>query len=345
MEKKHLNKNDYGGCILEIEGSNIDGKINLNKGMSIWSHRSGWDYAIDGLLEFHNKEGVIFDTFLENTFFWQKFENMDKDTIPYCKPWVGVFHNPPNIPSWWSSNSAPLTMILGDPFFIESLRFCKGIFALSKYQADYLKEELPQIKVNVLHHPTEIPEIKFEFKKFLLNKEKRIINVGWWLRKQSSFFKLKSNIKKIKLMPNTKAKELIQRLIALENKIYEINISAEERQSVTLMQDLSNQEYDEMLSSNIVFIDLYDSSANNAVVECIARGTPLLINKLPAVIEYLGKEYPFYFDSYEEASQKIKDLALIKETNEYLMNYEGRKKIALENFKQDFKNSEIYKSL
>ena len=59
------------------------------------------------------------------------------------------------------------------------------------------------------------------------------------------------------------------------------------------------EEYDDLLSKNIIFIDLYDASANTVVVECIARKTPLLVTRLDAVIEYLGKDYPLYFDNLE----------------------------------------------
>ena len=52
-------------------------------------------------------------------------------------------------------------------------------------------------------------------------------------------------------------------------------------------------------------MDLYDSSANNGVVECIMRNTPILVNRIPATEEYLGKDYPFYFDSLNECFDKI----------------------------------------
>ena len=42
--------------------------------------------------------------------------------------------------------------------------------------------------------------------------------------------------------------------------------------------------------------------ANNAVVECIVRNTPLVVNRLPALEEYLGKDYPLFFDRIEDAT-------------------------------------------
>ena len=72
------------------------------------------------------------------------------------------------------------------------------------------------------------------------------------------------------------------------------------------------------MSESVVFLDLYDSIANNAVVECISRQTPILVNPIDSVVEYLGKDYPFYYYSLDEAAEKLEDDDLIKETSEYL---------------------------
>ena len=101
---------------------------------------------------------------------------------------------------------------------------------------------------------------------------------------------------------------------------------------------LDNKTYDYMLSVNICFINLYDSSANNAVIECIARNTPLLINKHPAVVEYLGDNYPFYYENIEQASHMAEDFDLIKKTHEYLKsNEEIHEQITYERFINDLK--------
>jgi len=108
---------------------------------------------------------------------------------------------------------------------------------------------------------------------------------------------------------------------------------------------LDDQNYDTLLTQNLVFLDLYDSSANNAIIECIARATPILVNPLPAVVEYLGEDYPFYFSNLNEAAEKSKDNNLVLETHKYLLNLETRKKLTREYFLDSFKNSEVYKLL
>ena len=161
----------------------------------------------------------------------------------------------------------------------------------------------------------------------------------------NSFYQLNGPYNKIRLLPNNKCKDTIFRLSKIERTLYNIELTEKQKKSVQLIDHLSNDEYDKLLTQNIVFLDLYDSSANNAIIECIARGTPLLINKHPAVIEYLGEEYPFYFENYNDATNKLNDINLIKYTNEYLLNFSLRKNIMIETFISDFEKSEIYQNL
>ena len=84
-------------------------------------------------------------------------------------------------------------------------------------------------------------------------------------------------------------------------------------------------EYDILLSKNIVYIDLWDSSANNTIVECIIRGTPIVAPRHPAVIEYLGQDYPLYTDSHDETLSKINDFNLILSASQYMIH--ERKKL------------------
>ena len=83
------------------------------------------------------------------------------------------------------------------------------------------------------------------------------------------------------------------------------------------------EEYDDILSKNIVFVDLFDASANNTVLECIIRNTPIIINRLPAVVEYLGAEYPLYFNNLEQVNNLLNQDNLIRAT-EYLKNLDKR---------------------
>ena len=66
---------------------------------------------------------------------------------------------------------------------------------------------------------------------------------------------------------------------------------------IKIIDYLDNDEFDKILSENIVYINLVDASAVNTVIECIVRNTPILINKIPPVVELLGKDYPLYYEN------------------------------------------------
>ena len=131
----------------------------------------------------------------------------------------------------------------------------------------------------------------------------------------------------------------------LENMEGRQRINSRALDSVTRVDFLSNRGYDRLLSENIVFLDLLDSSANNAIIECIARNTPILVNPIDPVMEYLGRDYPFYFNSLDEAARKAENMDLVHETHRYLANHPLKYKLTGDYFCESFVNSAIYQSL
>ena len=234
--------------------------------------------------------------------------------------------------------------ILATEEFQESLEHCIGLFALSEYHAQFLRESTGK-PVSVLYHPTEIPKKLFSFDKFISNENKKIINIGYWLRKLNSIYQLpiNTNYEKWRLIPysTSRPKEAIDKLIQKEQQVSSISKDSYFGNTKDVSR-VSDYEYDVLLSENVVFLDLYDSSANNAVIECIARGTPLLVNPLPAVVEYLGTDYPLYFDSLEEAANKVQNFEVVQHAHEYLMKCEGREKLTQKHFRESFMQSEVY---
>lgn len=342
-------ENSWGGVqeSFEFKESNPKGKINLNSQITFNSHRSGWRFAIEALAPLHNREGALFDGFLENNFAWhlQEYRRQGK-FIPYKNPWVGFFHNPQNMPPWFFHESSLQNIIAGEEFQ-KSLECCLGLFALSEYHAKYLREATGK-RTSALIHPTETPKVVFDFNKFLQNDRKAVVNIGYWLRKLNSIFSLPiasgGIYEKIRLIPFSSSRplEVIDSLVEKEKSIYDMKIDKQYIDNTITKSSLSNDKYDALLSENIVFLDLYDSSANNAIIECIARATPLLVNPLPAVVEYLGNDYPLYFNSLEEAAEKANNLELVCDTHKYLNSCETKKKLSKEYFLKSLEESEVY---
>jgi polysaccharide pyruvyl transferase WcaK-like protein len=102
---------------------------------------------------------------------------------------------------------------------------------------------------------------------------------------------------------------------------------------------LENDDYDKLLSENIVFINLVDASAINTVLECIVRHTPIIVNRCPPVIELLGLSYPLYYNDDDEKTIEIYNLLknddLIKKAHKHLKNL-NKHKYKIETFISNF---------
>lgn len=67
--------------------------------------------------------------------------------------------------------------------------------------------------------------------------------------------------------------------------------------SVEVMNKLNDDDYDELLSKNIVFLDMIDAAAVNSIIECIVRNTPVLVNRITGTEELLGHNYPLFYNA------------------------------------------------
>ena len=177
------------------------------------------------------------------------------------------------------------------------------------------------------------------------NREKKVVQAGFWLRKLHSIFLLKSkNFQKCFIRKDNVNLDNLMKT-ELKNSDFNDLITEEAIRSTKILNFLTNDDYDRLLAENIVFLDLYDASANNSIIECMVRNTPVLVNPIESVVEYLGPKYPFYFHDLDEAAAKLEDQELIRETHHYLVNHPVTKKLTGEYFKKSVLRSSIYRSL
>lgn len=298
-------------------------------------HRSGWNYAVKSLYEkLHDENAnVLLDDFVEATLGWDS-----NNERTHTEPWIGIVHLPVKMdPPFWLHLS-PL-MFFRQRNVQEALRTCKGLFTLSE---SLLKEIMPlvaiyNLKVETLLHPTEFNVPRFRFERFL--EDPKVVQIGWWLRNFSSFYLLKTSCRKLIVMGHSpKGKVIHEEYKAQLGKSRNLN-------EVSSLDYLENDEYDKLLTECVVFLDLMDSSANNTVLECIARGTPLLVNRIPAVEEYVGKDYPAFYHSFEEASEKLANPELLQRASAYLLDSPIRRELTSDHFVESFVESAIYQEL
>jgi len=179
---------------------------------------------------------------------------------------------------------------------------CKCLIVLSDYMKKYWESKFPNLKVVKFFYPCPDRDKIFNLENFLSNPSIR--SLGLWGRSYDIWDNLDSPYPK---QPSSKEKFLCAK------------------------------KFNETFINTIQFMALQDASANTGVVECVRRNTPLLISRHPAVIEYLGENYPFYFSSLKEANSKINDISLIKKTHDYLKNMD-KKFISINYFIESFEN-------
>lgn len=307
-------------------------------------HRTGWVYAVHCLKPLHNARAIYFDTFVERTMRWHP-----EGPMYIGHPWIGIIHETQNMPEWLSRVEATggARWTFRQRGWKKSLRRCKGLFAMSEYSAQFLRESFPHLPVSVLRFPTEFPERQWSWEGFRNNPQKKIVQVGWYMRMLHAIYELPTKAYEKVGLPAVKDLDYFDLIFRRERQERQRQGLFHEHmyETAEMLGFLPNDEFDALLERNIAFVCMYDASANNTVIECIARATPLLINPLPAVVEYLGEAYPYYYTSFDEAVDKAEDHDLARQTHEYLKFAPIREKMSPEYFRRSILESEVYKSI
>lgn len=266
------------------------------------------------------------------------------------RPWTGFFHNPHGMPEWFP-DGPKIERMLETEKFQRSLPYCLGLFTLSNDLAKFLRMRV-DVAVSALVHPTEAPSTQFDFESFLANRDKKVISIGWWLRRTLSIQYLPLDqatpYRKIRLKLGDALFDSTRNGLARLEFVHEWRdqkLESRYRDNTTENDYLSPVDYDDWLTRNIVFLDLFCASANNAVIECMARATPLLVNPLPSVVEYLGEDYPFYFSSLGEAADKACQFDLVLSAHRHLLANPLRPQLSPDAFLRGFRQSAVYQHL
>ena len=303
-----LNKNSFAGHNFWINDENWIERIFENNviqfkptyDMTFLEHRGGWKSILNSLIDnklYNSRSKYDFFDILETKFLWTndyKCENK----------WCGIIHCTPNTPDYL--NIVNILEMFKNKNYIKSLKYCFCLITLSNYVTKWLNKMLKKININIpvytLKHPVVSENIiLFNIENYYKNKNKKLIQIGKQLRKVTSIYLLSLHNFHYKKIWLTGTKDIHQCYSLLENECKHLNINKNELdKSVSMYYTKTFEEYDSLLSENIVFIDLFDAAANNTVLECIIRNTPIIVNKLESVVEYLGEDYPLYFKDLKD---------------------------------------------
>ena len=282
-------------------------------------HRGGWD-TIKNNLENNNlynaRSNYFFYDMLDIEFLFNKGSIINNK-------WCGIFHCTPITPSYL--NFININNIFDNENFIISLKNCLAIITLSPYLSNYFKNKFKelniQLNVYTLKHPTITKDIpQFNYINFVNNKSKKIIQLGQQLRKVTSIYVLPNipNYSKIWLT-GTKQYNKLTQFLNYEKTMYNIDKNLINFMTVPMIYLTNYDDYDKLLTNNIVFMDLYDAAANNAIVECIIRNTPIIVNKMPGIVDYLGEKYPLYYNTLDEIPTLLTEENIFN-AHQYLLN-------------------------
>ena len=297
------------------------------------NHRGGWKTILFSLMKSHfynvKAKYMFFDTL--------DFYFISRNNCVCTENWGGIIHSTPYTPPHLKNLN--IDMMFSNPLFIKSLPTCFLLITLSDYLAKCIREKLLVLGFNTpvisMKHPIEeiSTGVEFSLDKYTNNSKPKLIQIGQQLRKITSIYRVNLNGLNYKKMWLTGDSDLNHCSNMLKRECISEGIENLDLESVKMYYTETFEEYDDLLSQNVCFIDLYDAAANNVVLECILRSTPLIVNKVGGVVEYLGNDYPLYFENLDDVPALLADYNKISAAHYYLKQLD-KSDLTIDRFKQ-----------
>lgn len=306
---------------------------------SYGQHRVSFNTLVEALEPLNKGPGgIIFIPFLERKFVWGTSaadgEAGSKEPRPITEPWIGILHVPFDTPDWFENTVNP-RHFFSTSLFQDSLPFCRGLITLSDDLRKDLNRVLPELPTFSLKFPTTLDVRMWEPEAYVASP--CVVQVGDWLRKLQSIHRLSAPGHRRVMLMKAHTEEFLRR---------EIEVFGDQRDpGVEVLELVPNEEYDAFLAQSVVLCLMYSTAANNIVIECIARATPIIVNPLPGAVEYLGKNYPLYAQDETEACAKLLDKDAVFLAHKYLLHRRAEIDLSYEGFCEKFARSEFYKTL
>jgi len=305
-------------------------------------HLSGWKCVREQFQE-QNPNASYFSNspFTEDSIYLVSFmsefiinpkinEKGSKFEILKSNPWIGIDHLVNNPGSYyqdmWKGQPHSSLDLINKYKELDLLDNCKALIFMSENQQLHASkfEALNNIPTFGLLHPivNNNPPPTFDFEIYKM-KKREVVQLGWSQRNHSFFNNLP-------LDPSVFNKYFMfgsrncYKTQSLTEDLKHHNSTLSCEVLPMLPDDICNQ----ILSQSIVFLNLYDAIANNGILDCIERNTPVIVNRFPSSEEYLGKEYPLFYENSDHPTEEIINLfsdEKILEGHNYLCNLDKSK--------------------
>lgn len=274
---------------------------------------------------------LFFVWWIEKIFLSGKFER-EADLL--CEQdWFGVMHVPLLTPNWALYSQNNLSKLYFMDKWQSALKKCKGIVVLSYHMKEQLEALYPSLNIFNLKHPIPANGPKFDFNSF--KKDPKLLLVGTWLRNFDAFYDSETWLRK-KLIVNHYSRNFIEK----QYEKYRPKMMSD-LERIDHVEFLDDKNYDLLVCSSVLYLCLHETSANNAICECISYATPFVSKPHPAVIEYCGENYPLLIEDERKIQfslDEIYDAHLYLKEQTHL-----REELAIDKFVQGIKN--IYANL
>lgn len=299
------------------------------------AHRSGWPFVMQAVQRFADNTGVLVDDFCEQTFAYNPKSKDNKHIQRHLQnPWVGILHHPLQINSPLKHDKSHELINIGTRLdWQKCLPTLKGVVVLSNTLQSFVENWL-RVPVVTIKHPTDLQCEQFNFAKW--QNDRMIICVGFFLRDTRILHRVVQPATYI----FTRCKPFLDWMKRRDRKLAQSQHKSEIKSTnVADFDFLDNYNYDRVLARSVVVSWFYGAAANNTIVECIARNTPIIVNRLPSVVEYLGEDYPLYANNTNEIHKLIQDHSRINLAHMYLKHFINKDYLNANNFAkqlQDF---------
>ena len=293
-------------------------RLNIVRPISWPEHNAGWRWVVELLTEhLHDPNGTRCVTAVEDELYlYGAIE----------EPWVGFVHQVPK----QSLRFPDLERLVQLTAWHASLPYCRGLWVVSEYLRCALRNLGVTVPIGLVRYATPTPTTYWT-PEALRTGAREVHFIGEFLRNYQAFYDLDAGDRtKVLFAPPGFDPEALE--IADDG-------------SVEVRNRVDSAAYEHTLARSVVFLNLFDAPANTTVVECLARATPLIINRLAGVEEYLGVDYPLFYDTLDEAAALLRSEERLIAGSRHLAALPIQQEITASAFLDNLQRTAIYREL